>query len=151
MVRAKASTAVEHVEQDSREMFALALRATDAVDIDISPGGLRALLALDAVDSCSLNDLATQLVLSASATSRLVDRLVSAGLADRQEAPEDRRRIAIQPTAAGRRETEVLIEERRKAFDAVMRRMDDTDRGRLERGLAAFAAAARERPTDSGG
>src|SRR3712207_9474824 len=51
----------------------------------------------------SLRELGELLIAEAGHPSRLVDRLVSQGLVERREAPEDRRRIVLSLTPDGRR------------------------------------------------
>jgi MarR family transcriptional regulator, organic hydroperoxide resistance regulator len=51
----------------------------------------------------SLRELGSLLIAEAGHPSRLVDRLVEAGLVERRSAGDDRRRIELSLTAAGRR------------------------------------------------
>src|SRR3978361_1146549 len=88
--------AVETVREDDalltvgRAVIGVATRAADA------PGGvsvvqLRALTVLRDLGTASLVQLAEGMGVTASTTSRLVDRLVSAGHAERRPSPERRR------------------------------------------------------------
>ena len=131
------------VEHDSRELFALSIRAMEAPQVDLRPSGLRALLVLDDLGACTLGELAEELVLSQSATSRLVDKLVSRKLVNRRTAAGDRRQVALTPTAAGRRATTHLVRRRRDVISRTMALMDPADREQLHHGLQAFAAVAR--------
>ena len=65
----------------------------------------QALLALKASEKRSLNvrELATELLIKHNGAVQLVDRLVDAGLARRQQSSEDRRVVSIKLTAKGER------------------------------------------------
>jgi DNA-binding MarR family transcriptional regulator len=131
------------VERDSRELFTLSMQAMEATGVDLRPSGLRALLVLDAVGSCTLGELARQLALSQSATSRLVEKLVLRKLITRRTAVADRRQVRLAPTLAGRRATARLVRQRQQAIAETMAQMDAPAREQLQEGLRAFADAAR--------
>lgn len=131
------------LERHSRELFALTMRAMDGLARNLSPSAVRALLTLDERGECKLAELADALVLSQSATSRLVDRLVDNGLVVRRIPPDSRREVRLSPTTAGRRTTRRVLQHRRQAISEVASRMDSDDVTRLAAGLAAFARAAR--------
>lgn len=63
---------------------------------------LRALTVLQEDPGANLNDLALAMGVTVSTTSRLVDRLVTAGLVDRKPSPQTRREISLELTSAGR-------------------------------------------------
>jgi DNA-binding MarR family transcriptional regulator len=63
-----------------------------------------ALVVIGQAGPLSLQELGELLIAEAGHPSRLVDRLVEAGLVDRRAADEDRRRIVLSLTAAGRRQ-----------------------------------------------
>ncbi|HEV7208945.1 MAG TPA: MarR family transcriptional regulator, partial [Mycobacteriales bacterium] len=135
------AVAGEDLERSSRVLFALTVRAMDGVGHVASLTGLRALLVLDDRGECNLRELATELALSQSATSRMVDRLVTGGLLDRRVPPDNRREVRLAATPAGRRVTKRLVALRRAAIAAIADRMQPTDVGQLREGLAAFSAA----------
>lgn len=62
-----------------------------------------ALTVLAQAGAISLKELGALLIAEAGHPSRLVDRLVAAGLVERQPAEDDRRRVVITLTADGRR------------------------------------------------
>jgi DNA-binding MarR family transcriptional regulator len=84
-----------------RWAMAISVRAADQIG-DISPVQLRALTVLQESPGTNLNDLAQAMGVTVSTTSRLVDRLVAAGLVDRRPSPQTRREISLVLTAAGR-------------------------------------------------
>jgi DNA-binding MarR family transcriptional regulator len=132
------------VERHSRELFALSIHAMEAPEVDLRPSGLRALLVLDDLGACTLGELAEQLALSQSATSRLVDKLVTRTLVNRRTAASDRRQVELTATPAGRRATAHLVRRRREAIARTMTDMDPADREQLRAGLRAFAVVARQ-------
>jgi DNA-binding MarR family transcriptional regulator len=136
-----AAAAVEH---DSRELFALTIRVLEAADLDVPLSGLRALLALDDIDTCTLGELAEQLALSQSATSRVVDKLVTRGLVDRQTGDSDRRQVTLRATPVGTRAIARLVDRRREAIAEIMASMSPPDRAQLRSGLNGFADVVRK-------
>jgi DNA-binding MarR family transcriptional regulator len=138
-----AATAVEH---DSRELFALTIRVLETIDVDMPVSGLRALLALDDIDTCTLGELAEQLALSQSATSRMVDKLVVGGLVDRRAGDKDRRRVTLRATSVGRRAIGRIVRRRRNAIADIMVSMSPSEREQLRVGLRGFADVVRHPP-----
>jgi DNA-binding MarR family transcriptional regulator len=136
-------TGAAAVERDSRELFTLSIRAMESSEVDLRPSGLRALLVLDELGTCTLGELADSLALSQSATSRMVDKLVLRKLVNRRTASQDRRQVLLTSTVAGRRATAQLIRRRQEAISAAMASMDDESREQLRLGLRAFAVVAR--------
>lgn len=62
----------------------------------------RLLLVIDEIEPATLNEVASALSRGAPAVSRSVDTLVRAGLIERTQDPENRRRLALRLTKAGR-------------------------------------------------
>jgi MarR family transcriptional regulator, organic hydroperoxide resistance regulator len=62
-----------------------------------------ALVVIGQAEPISLKDLGDLLIAEAGHPSRLVDRLVEAGLVERRAAGDDRRRVELSLTAKGRR------------------------------------------------
>ena len=75
----------------------------------------------------ALKDLGGLLLAEAGHPSRLVDRLVEAGLVERTPAVDDRRRVELKATPAGRRLARRVDQVRSELFDAG-RAYVDTDR-----------------------
>jgi DNA-binding MarR family transcriptional regulator len=84
-----------------RWAMAISVRAADELG-DLSPVQLRALTVLQENAGVNLNDLAQAMGVTVSTTSRLVDRLVAAGLVDRKPSPQTRREISLALSPAGR-------------------------------------------------
>jgi len=62
-----------------------------------------ALLVVERAGPLSLKELGELLIAESGHPSRLVDRLVAAGLVERHDAAEDRRRVELKLTTSGRR------------------------------------------------
>jgi DNA-binding MarR family transcriptional regulator len=77
-----------------------------------------------------------------SSASRLCDRLVAAGLIDREPSRADRREIALTLTPHGVGLLANLRAERRRRLAAVLAGMSETSRTALLRGLREFALVA---------
>ena len=92
-----------------------------------------ALIVIGHAPSVSINQLARVLRLSHPGTVRLVDRLASAGLAERNVAPHDRRVVGLTLTDHGRNERKALLERRHEALAAILRATTPNDRAVLER------------------
>jgi DNA-binding MarR family transcriptional regulator len=84
-----------------RLAMGISVRAADEVG-DISPVQLRALTVLRETAAANLVQLAQGMGVTVSTASRLVDRLVAAGLAERRPAPQTRREIRLSLTRSGK-------------------------------------------------
>ena len=96
-----------------------------------------ALVVISQAEPIALKDLGRLLIAEAGHPSRLVDRLVAAGLVDRAAAAEDRRRVELKLTPSGRRLARRVEKARQELFHASRAHVDG------ER-LAAATAVFRE-------
>jgi MarR family transcriptional regulator, organic hydroperoxide resistance regulator len=99
---------------------------------------------LDDVQPTALFDLARHMGVTASTMSLTMERLVRAGYVVRERSTEDRRRLDLRLTPAGLR-----IKKQQKVLEpelvaAVLKRMDERQRGQALRGLELLAEASRE-------
>jgi DNA-binding MarR family transcriptional regulator len=118
-------------------------KAVEELEGTVPGGQLRALLIIDRAGSISLGRLAGKLGASASATSRLCDRLEAASLLTKIRAAGSRREIAWHATEAGRRLAAWIRERRRAAISAVLGSMRRAEaRDALAGGLRELAAGA---------
>ena len=118
----------------------------------VPPAQLRAVLAI-AAGPVNLTALATRLRASASATSRLCDRLQQAGLVTRDPAAPDRRGVLLSLTPAGANLAAWVREQRRVRLAAILAGMHPAGRHALIsflRGLPAAAAGDGLPPTRAG-
>jgi DNA-binding MarR family transcriptional regulator len=124
-----------------RTLFAATTR--DWIELDLSMGQLKALMALATRRGLNVGGLADLLQVGNPAASTLVDRLVQAGYVVRTEDADDRRRTLLATTPAG---DELVSRLRQGAGEIRVRRwlerMDPDDLAALTRGLEALAAIA---------
>lgn len=71
--------------------------------LGLTAGQADALLVIGRLGPVALKELGALLIAESGHPSRLVDRLVAAGLVERVPAPGDRRRVALTLTGEGRR------------------------------------------------
>jgi DNA-binding MarR family transcriptional regulator len=117
-------------------------RAVEEVGVAVPPVQLRALLVIDRAGSLNLSRLAGLLGASASAASRLCDRMQAAGLVSRDRALVSRREIVVVPTESGRRLAEWVRARRRAALGGLLAGMSADGREALARGLGELAGGA---------
>jgi MarR family transcriptional regulator, organic hydroperoxide resistance regulator len=77
-----------------------------------------ALVVIGQAQPVALKDLGGLLIAEAGHPSRLVDRLVAAGLVERRAAKDDRRRVELSLTPAGRRLAKRVTDTRAALFAA---------------------------------
>jgi DNA-binding MarR family transcriptional regulator len=85
----------------ARLVVGISVRAADQIG-EASLVQLRALTVLDDLAGANLVQLAESMGVTVSTASRLVDRLVAAGLTDRRPSAATRREISVTLTAHGR-------------------------------------------------
>ncbi len=86
----------------------------------------------------SLGDLADANGVSPPAMSKLVDGLVEAGLLERRPSTDDRRRLELSVTAAGKRKLDVVGDRLKTSLAARLSTLTASDLAALERGLATL-------------
>ena len=128
----------------SRALVGIAAASIAAVDDDVTVPQLRVLVMVDTKGPLNLAAVAAGLGVNPSNASRICDRLIRAGLLDRQDSPDDRRNITLSLTNAGRRLVNKMMKHRRTAITRVLRDMDPDDRELLTTALDRFATAAGE-------
>jgi DNA-binding MarR family transcriptional regulator len=114
-------------------------RAVEQLGSVTPPAQLRALLIVDSSGTMNLTKLAGLLGASTSATSRLCDRLVAAGLLAREPAAVSRREITLRSTESGQRVARWVRDQRRAALDRTLASLSPAGRQDLVRGLAELA------------
>lgn len=85
----------------ARAVVGLSIRAADRLG-GVSIVQLRALTVLGGLGEANLGRLAEAMGVTVSTASRLVDRLVTSGLVDRQPSPRSRRELSLTLASAGR-------------------------------------------------
>ena len=107
---------------------------------------LRALVLVATRSDVNASAVAAALDVHPSNATRLLDRLVQAGLLDRRDAATDRRNVELSLTTEGVNLLDSVMEHRRQAFERILSRMRPAERRRLGTALHAFADAAGEPP-----
>ena len=131
---------VSTAERGLAALIEVAERAVEKIGSSVPPAQLRALLIIDRAGSLNLNRLASQTGASASATSRLCDRMEVAGLLTRDRAEVSRREISLLLTESGRRLAGWVRDQRRAALADMLQAMTPEGRDALVRGLGEVAA-----------
>jgi DNA-binding MarR family transcriptional regulator len=121
----------------------------DWIQLDLTMGQLRTLMALAADGPMTVSALAEKLAISKPTASILIDRLVQAGDADRTEDPDDRRRTLVALTPAGVALVARLRQGKSDRYERWLAAMRPEDLAALTKGMRALAAIA-ERGDQSG-
>ncbi|TDC77213.1 MarR family transcriptional regulator [Micromonospora sp. KC606] len=111
----------------------------------LSGAQLRAVMVVERHDGINLRRLATLLDMLLSSASRLCDRLVAAGMLEREPGRLDRREIALHLTPEARRLLTDLRRDRRRRLAEVLSGMSSEGREELLRGIREFDRVARQR------
>ncbi len=128
----------------SRLLVAISAHSISAVDGDITFPQFRALVILSNAGPINLATLAGLLGVQPSATGRMVDRLVAAGLIDRLPHPTSRRELLAALTERGREVVRQVTARRRDEIAQIVEKMPPPERHGLVGALKAFTAAGGE-------
>lgn len=109
----------------------------------VSGAQLRAVMVVEQYDGINLRRLATRLDMLLSSASRLCDRLVAAGMLEREPGRFDRREISLHLTPEARRLVAELRADRQGQLAAVLAGMSGEGRDALLRGMREFDETAR--------
>jgi DNA-binding MarR family transcriptional regulator len=139
---AKGQLGVDSAEAGLAALLDVCERSVGEIGSSVPPAQLRALLIIGRSGSLNLNRLARALGSTASATSRLIDRMEGAGLLTRDRAAASRREIVLLPTESGQRLAEWIRTQRRSALGEVLAAMTPDGREALLRGLGELASAS---------
>lgn len=135
---------VDAVLWASRALVGIAAASVAEVEDLVTVPHLRILVMVDTWGPLNLAAVAEALGVNPSNASRAVDRLIKAGLLDRQDSPADRRNLNLTLTEEGSALVDRVSTHRREAIAAVLERMTPEDRDALAAALRRFAAAAGE-------
>jgi DNA-binding MarR family transcriptional regulator len=128
----------------SRLLVAISARSIAHVDETITIPQFRTLVILSNQGPMNLATLAGLLDVQPSATGRMVDRLVGAGLIDRLPHPTSRRELLAALTKRGREVVRRVTALRREEIARIVEAMPPQERHGLVRALTAFTAAGGE-------
>ncbi|MCY0940453.1 MarR family winged helix-turn-helix transcriptional regulator [Streptomyces antarcticus] len=130
----------------SRLLVAVSARSLAAMEDNVTVPQFRMLVVLATRGATKLVVLADQLGVSPSTAMRMVDRLITAGLADRRHNPDNRRETILTVTDSGRRLVEDVTARRRAEIAVIVERMEPAQRLALVTALTAFSEAGGEPP-----
>ncbi|MGC0334839.1 DNA-binding MarR family transcriptional regulator [Streptomyces sp. SAI-170] len=135
----------------SRLLVAVSARSLAAVEERVTLPQFRMLVVLSTRGATKLVALAELLQVAPSTAMRMVDRLIAAGLADRQANPDNRRETLLRLTDEGRRTVEEVTGRRRAEIAGIVERLTPTRRLALIEALTAFNEAGGEPPAPARG
>ncbi|MFF4486731.1 MarR family winged helix-turn-helix transcriptional regulator [Streptomyces sp. NPDC001544] len=130
----------------SRLLVAVAARSLGEVEERVTLPQFRMLVVLSTRGATKLVALADLLQVAPSTAMRMVDRLIAAGLADRQTNPDNRRETLLRLTEEGRRTVEDVTSRRRSEIAGIVARLGPAQRLALIDALGAFNRAGGEPP-----
>ncbi|MEU8680417.1 MarR family transcriptional regulator [Streptomyces sp. NPDC048611] len=133
----------------SRLLVAVSARSLGEVEERVTLPQFRMLVVLATRGTTKLVALAELLQVAPSTAMRMVDRLIVAGLADRQANPGNRRETLLQLTDEGRRTVEDVTARRRAEISTIVERLAPAQRSALIDALTAFNDAGGEPPADA--
>src|SRR4051794_21919836 len=119
----------------------ISVRAADEVDSAVSAVQLRALTVLSGMPGTNLGRVAEAMGVALSTASRLVERLVAAGLVDRRTSETNRREVALRLTEHGADTLSRYDALRLEGVHRVLERLAPGDRDSVLTGLRALARA----------
>jgi DNA-binding MarR family transcriptional regulator len=126
----------------SRVFVALSVQSLAEVDEIVTLVQLRALVVLTSRGPANLSTLAEALGVHASNASRTCEALVSMGLIDRRDDPNDRRNVVLAPRDRGREVVRAVLDRRSALLADLLGRLTAADRRALTGPLQRLVDAA---------
>jgi DNA-binding MarR family transcriptional regulator len=142
--RPKTGETIDTVLAACRALVAVSAKSIAAVADVADPVEVRVLVVVCSRGTASLREVADGVGMHVSTASRLCDRMVSKGLLDRENDPDDRRQLALTASSAGADVVRTMMRRRRSALQKILERMTDDGRALLTTALGEFADAAGE-------
>lgn len=137
---------VDAVMTASRALLAVAARSVAAVDEDVTLPQYRALVVLAQHGARRPADLATALAVTPSTATRMCDRLVAKGLAQRARDGADRREVTVELSPAGTDLVRDVTRRRRAELRDLLTAIPADRRGAVVDALRSVAEASGELP-----
>jgi DNA-binding MarR family transcriptional regulator len=131
----------------TRVLIAVTAQSVASLEDRVTLPQLRVLVMIASRGPQNLASVAQALGVHPSNATRRCDKLVEAGLLQRDEDPTDRRNLVLQLTLSGRQLVQQMTEHRRGAIENVLAKMPAPLRADLLPALLAFAQAAGEFPS----
>ena len=129
----------------ARTVMGISTAAADRLG-EVSVVQLRALTVLRQLGTATLGELAEGMNVTVSTTSRLVDRLATAGLVRRETSFRSRRELALRVAPDGDAVLDRYDEHRLDALRAALERLPSDDRAAALAAFAAFSGAFENAP-----
>jgi DNA-binding MarR family transcriptional regulator len=107
-----------------------------AFELTLAQG--RCLRAIARMENCTLGELSQHLDISPSTASPLIDRLVRAGLVQREDDPQDRRTVRLRLSLEGQQMFGRHKEERREHMQMFLDRLTEEQRKAMLNALEAL-------------
>ena len=137
---------VDAVMRASRVLVAVVAQSISAVEDQVTFVQFRMLVVIASRGPLNLGEVAGHMGVHPSNATRMVDKLVTAGLVERTDDLADRRYLTLTLTPAGHDVVERVMNYRRQAIATVMDAMPASRRRTLASVLESFAEAAGEQP-----
>lgn len=131
-------------------LLAVAAQSVAEVEDVVTSPQLRVLVLIATHGPQHLGAVAADLRVHPSNATRICDRLVNAGLIEREDDPQDRRFLKLVLSARGRQLVVQVMDHRRTAIAAVIGRLPSRTRASLAAALDEFARAAGEDGSEDG-
>jgi DNA-binding MarR family transcriptional regulator len=116
------------------------------LQLNLSVGGVRALLTVDSGYANTPGGIADRLNISRTTMTGVLDRLEAEGLIVRALDPADRRSFVVSLTEAGHTLIQQIDAARREPFSQALAHLEEADLQALNQGLAALVEAMRDYP-----
>lgn len=131
---------------DAWEQFAAAVRrarsrVADQPGAGLTPSQFRLLAALEDAPSLTVGELARAAGVSSPTATKMLDGLEQDGIVKRERDAEDRRRMAVRPTAKGRRALAKAGARVAGARERIYEQLTPDERAQAERLLPRLAEA----------
>ncbi|GAB2833480.1 MarR family winged helix-turn-helix transcriptional regulator [Lentzea nigeriaca] len=128
----------------SRLLVAVSARSLAAVEETLTLPQFRMLVLLESRGPMKLTALADLLEVNPSTAKRMIDRLITSGMAEREQNPATKREVVVVASHEGRRVVGQVMARRRAEIGTIVARMPKHLRHGLVEALTAFAEAGGE-------
>lgn len=131
---------VERVARATQAFGAMIASSLAAVDPPVTMPQWRVLVLAERAPQ-SIKGIAADLGIHSSNATRLCERLVRAGLLDRQQLPHNRRQVALTLTAEGGALVDRVFEHRRRTVTRILASLPTDERATVAHAIELFASA----------
>ncbi|AYM40937.1 MULTISPECIES: MarR family winged helix-turn-helix transcriptional regulator [Mycobacteroides] len=135
---------IDVVMEASRALVGIAAASVAEVDDHVTLPQLRVLIMIATKGTLNIAAIASGLKVNPSNASRTCDRLVRAGLLDRQESPADRRNSTLTLTARGHKIVQAITDRRREVIEQTLRKIPPAHRDEVVAAFDHFTRAVGE-------